>query len=127
MGIKRVLVVDDEDAIREVVQAALEIVGDYDVITAGSGSEGFQTATAEHPDAILLDVMMPDMDGIAVFQRLQEEASVRGIPVILLTAKAQPSDRRRFTDLGVAGVIVKPFDPMGLPEEMATILGWNSG
>lgn len=127
MGSKRVLVVDDEDAIREVVQAALEIVGDYDVITAASGSEGFHTATAERPDAILLDVMMPDMDGIAVFQRLQEEPSVRGIPVILLTAKAQPSDRRRFTDLGVAGVIVKPFDPMGLPEEMAAILGWNSG
>ena len=72
MGSKRVLVVDDEDAIREVVQAALEMVGGYDVITAGSGSEGFHTATAERPDAILLDVMMPDMDGISVFQKLQE-------------------------------------------------------
>lgn len=124
MGDKRILVVDDEDAIREVVQASLEIVGGYDVLVAGSGSEGIRAA-AEQPDAILLDVMMPDMDGITVFQRLQENAGMRDIPVILLTAKAQPSDRQRFTELGVSGVIVKPFDPMKLADEMAGILGWG--
>ena len=126
MGAKRVLVVDDEDAIREVVQASLEIVGDYDVIMASSGSEGVQAAGREHPDAILMDVMMPDMDGITAFQKLQETDEVKDIPVILLTAKAQPSDRQRFTELGVAGVIVKPFDPMNLADQMAGILGWSS-
>ena len=79
-------------------------------------------ALAERPDAILLDVMMPGLDGPATVARLRENPLTRDIPVILLTAKAQTSDRRRFAALGVAGTLTKPFDPMTLTDQIAAIL-----
>ncbi len=121
---KRILIVDDEDHIREVAATSLEMVGGWEVLTAESGQEGIARAEASRPDAVLLDVMMPDMDGIAAFHELQARAATRGIPVILLTAKVQPADRRRFESLGVTGVIAKPFDPLALPEEVADALSW---
>ena len=122
---KRILLVDDEDDIREVATMSLEAVGGYEVLAASSGSEAIARATAEGPDAILLDVMMPEMDGPTTFGHLQEDARTRSIPVILLTAKVQPADRRRFEDLGVAAVLTKPFDPMQLPGQIADVLGWS--
>jgi CheY-like chemotaxis protein len=82
------------------------------VITAGSGSEGLTTAQAEQPDAILLDVMMPDMDGLTTFQKLQANSATRHIPVILLTAKVQAADRLRYAELGMIAAIAKPFNPL---------------
>jgi len=123
---KRVLVIDDEDDIRAVAQIGLEIVANWRVITASSGNEGILKAKAEQPDAILLDVMMPEMDGPMTFHSLQEDPVTQHIPVLLLTAKVQPADRRRLADLGVTGVIAKPFDPLKLSEEMIRLLGWNS-
>src|SRR5919201_2353556 len=99
---KRVLIIDDEDDIREVAQVSLEMVAGWEVLTARSGREGIQRAQAEQPDAILLDVMMPGLDGPSTFERLQADPSTRGIPVLLLTAKAQTADRARFERLGVA-------------------------
>ena len=125
MATKRVLLVDDEEDIREVAKVSLEMVGGLEVVTASSGSEGLEKARAEMPDAILLDVMMPDMDGPTTVHKLQADATIQHIPVILLTAKVQGADRRRFSDLGVTGVIAKPFDPMSLPFEVIQILGWN--
>ena len=125
MTAKRVLVIDDEDDIREVAKVSLEMVGGWEALTASSGSEGLEKARAERPDAILLDVMMPDMDGPATFHRLQADAALRHIPVILLTAKVQANDRRRFAELGVMGVIAKPFDPLTLPREVSEVMGWN--
>ena len=125
MTTKRVLVIDDEGDIREVARVSLEMVGGWEALTAGSGGEGLDTARAEQPDAILLDVMMPDMDGPSTFNKLQADAAIRNIPVILLTAKVQVNDRRRFAELGVMGVIAKPFDPLSLPREVAEVLGWN--
>ena len=125
MAAKRILVIDDEDDIREVAQVSLEIVGGWEVLTACSGSEGLTRAAAEQPDAILLDVMMPDMDGPTTYQKLQGDVATQHIPVILLTAKVQAVDRRRFTDLGVAGLIAKPFDPINLPQQVAEALGWG--
>ena len=122
---KRVLVIDDEDDIREIAQVSLEMVGGYEVLTACSGREGLTRAETERPDAILLDFMMPDMDGATTFQRLQADAALRHIPVILLTAKVQAADRRRFTELGVKAVLAKPFDPLKLANDMAEVLGWN--
>ncbi len=119
---KRVLIVDDEDDIREVAGISLEAVGGWRVSKASSGSEGISKALSERPDAILLDVMMPDIDGPTTFERLQDDPTTRGIPVILLTAKAQTADRRRFDELGVAGTLTKPFDPMALPDQVAAIL-----
>ena len=122
---RRVLIIDDEDDIREVARVSLEMVGGWEVLTASSGSEGLDRARAEQPDAILLAVMMPDMDGPSTFGRIQSDASIRHIPVILLTAKVQANDRRRFAELGVMGVIAKPFDALSLPRDIAEVLGWD--
>ena len=122
---RRILIVDDEDDIREVAGMSLGAVGGFEVITASSGAEGVERARAESPDAILLDVMMPGMDGPTTFAALREDPDTREIPVILLTAKVQASDRQRFAELGVAAVMTKPFDPMELPGRVADALGWR--
>lgn len=124
MSSRRILVVDDDDSIREVAQMSLEMVGGHEVITAASGADGLLHARDRQPDAILLDVMMPELDGPATFARLQADSATRDIPVILLTAKLQPADRERFADLGVRAVLSKPFDPMTLSDEVAAILDW---
>ena len=125
MTAKRILIVDDEEDIREVAELTLEAVGGWEVSTASSGSEGLLLAAAEQPDAILLDVMMPEMDGVATFQKLQANPVTQKIPVILLTAKVQSAERRQFTELGVTGIIAKPFDPMTLTNQVAAALGWS--
>ena len=122
---KRILVVDDEDHIREVAATSLELIGGWEVVTAECGTEALMRAAADQPDAILLDVMMPDMDGPTVVGRLRAEATTSDIPVILLTAKVQPGDRSRFGELPVSAVIAKPFDPVNLPAEVADLLGWT--
>ncbi len=126
MTARRVLIIDDEDDIREVARASLELVGGWEVLAASSGNEGLETAEREKPDAILLDVMMPGLDGPGTFQKLRENTATRAIPVILMTAKVQAADQERFRELGVTGVIAKPFDPMQLAAKIAEILGWNS-
>jgi CheY-like chemotaxis protein len=122
MSPKRILLVDDEDDIREVAGISLEAVGGWQVSRASSGVEGIAKALAERPDAILLDVMMPGIDGTTTFKRLQAHPQTRSIPVILLTAKVQTADRHRFEELGVAGMLTKPFDPMALSDQVAAIL-----
>lgn len=121
---RRILLIDDDEGIREVARASLELVGGYHVTTAGSGQEGLEVARTSPYDAILLDVMMPGMDGPATFARLQDQAETLHIPVILLTAKTQEAELRRFAGLGVAAVLTKPFDPMKLPGQLAAALGW---
>jgi CheY-like chemotaxis protein len=123
---KRVLLVDDEPDIREVAKVSLEMVGGWEVLTAASGREAIAMAAVERLDAILLDVMMPDMDGPTTFTGLQAEPATREIPVLLLTAKVQAADQRRFAELGVRGVIPKPFDPMTLAGQVAGLLGWGA-
>jgi CheY-like chemotaxis protein len=123
---RRLLVVDDDDAIREVAQAILELVAGWEVRVASSGQEAVQFCLADPPDAILLDVMMPAMDGPTTCAQLQVDARTRDIPVVLLTAKVQPSERRRWEQLGIAGVLAKPFDPLGLPGQVADLLGWDT-
>jgi CheY-like chemotaxis protein len=120
---KRILIIDDEHDIREVAQLSLELIGGWKVLTARSGQEGLTLAAAEQPEVILLDVMMPDMDGPTTFRKLQGEPTTRHIPVILLTAKVQSADRRQFANLGVAAVIAKPFDPLTLASEIEAALG----
>jgi CheY-like chemotaxis protein len=121
---RTILLVDDEDDIREVAQLSLEMTTAWQVRTAASGAEALRLAAADPPDAILLDVMMPEMDGPATARALRASAATAQIPIILLTAKVQAADRRRFDDLGVAGVLGKPFDPMTLAAEVARVLGW---
>lgn len=122
---KRVLVIDDEDGIREIIQICLEAAAGWNVLTAASGTEGLAIAQDEQPDAILLDVMMPDMDGPTTFRQLQANPDTEHIPTILLTAKAKISEQQQFIDLGVTGVITKPFKAQELVEQIRKILHWN--
>lgn len=123
--ITRELLVIDDDDIRTIVAMSLEMVGGYRVRSAASGAEGVAAAVAERPDAILLDVMMPDMDGPATFRKLQESEATSDIPVVLLTARLPVGADNLYGDLGVVGVIAKPFDVMTLPDQIATTLGWK--
>jgi CheY-like chemotaxis protein len=121
---KRILIIDDEADIRQVAALSLEAVAGWDVVTANSGARGIETAVDEQPDAILLDVMMPEMDGPTTFDHLQRDPRTAHIPVMLLTAKVQGSDQRIFASLGVRAVLFKPFDPLTLPNQIADVLGW---
>ena len=125
MSNRRILVVDNEPAIQEVAQISLETVAGWDVTIAGSGLEGLVAAERDRPDAILLDVMMPDMDGLDTFSRLQANPATRSIPVILLTAKVQTTDRQNYRELGIRSTIAKPFSPLELAQQIATTLGWQ--
>jgi CheY-like chemotaxis protein len=122
---RRILIIDDEDDIREVAALSLETVAGWQVFTASSGADGIRTAQAELPDAILMDVMMPAMDGPTTFREMKRSPELANIPVVLLTAKVQGVDQRRFAGLGVAGILFKPFDPLTLAEQMASALGWS--
>lgn len=125
MTAKCILVIDNEHYIQEVVQIALETLQNWQVVTASSGAEGILKAEKEQPDVILLDVMMPDMDGATTFQKLQANPLTQKIPVLLLTAKIQTVDQTRYQALGVHATISKPFDPLQLPTQIADVLGWQ--
>jgi CheY-like chemotaxis protein len=122
---RQILLIDDEELIREVAVMSLSAVGDFAVTTAGSGEEGLRLAMSERPDAILLDVMMPGLDGPTMFAHLRADPVTADIPVVLLTAKARRSDHEEWAQLGVAGIVVKPFDPMALPDDVSELLGWR--
>lgn len=123
---KRILIIDDDDMIREVAQMSLETVGGYEVRCAASGAEGLALASAWQPDAILLDVMMPEMNGPTTLAALRAAPRTAGLPVVFLTAKQQPSDKRSLAGLGAAGVLGKPFDPLMLGVELGAVLGWKN-
>jgi CheY-like chemotaxis protein len=122
---KQVLIVDDEDIIREVVQSCLEDFAGWETLTASSGWEGLVKAIEDLPDAIVLDVMMPGMDGMKFLERLKAHPDLRSIPVVLLTAKLELIDSQQLSSLGIAGAIAKPFDPLVLSEQIASALGWS--
>ncbi|HUV68261.1 MAG TPA: response regulator [Terracidiphilus sp.] len=122
---RKILIIDDEDDIREVAALSLESIAGWDVVTASSGAQGLARAIEHQPDAILLDVMMPGMDGPTTFRELRKNPATDKIPVLLLTAKVQNSDQRRFADLGVESVLFKPFDPLTLAEQISDVLGWK--
>jgi CheY-like chemotaxis protein len=120
--IKKVMLVDDDQNIRLVAQMTLEGLTEWQVVAADSGKAAVETAAKERPDLIMLDVMMPEMDGPTTFMKLQENPDLRGIPVIFMTAKIQTHELENYLKLGAAGVISKPFDPMTLPDEIGKIL-----
>lgn len=122
---RRILIIDDEDDIREVASLSLEATAGWQVMTASSGAQGIEIAKVHQPDAILMDVMMPGVDGPTTFRQMQQTPEISHIPVLLLTAKVQGVDKRRFADLGVAAVLFKPFDPLTLAEQIAGALKWN--
>jgi CheY-like chemotaxis protein len=121
---KRILAIDDEEVIQIIIQECLEELAQWKVFTASSGSEGIEVTRSQVLDAILLDVSMSGMDGITTFQKLQADPISRTIPVILLTAKVQFDEQAQFSQLAIAGIITKPFDPMTLAEQIAEMLAW---
>jgi CheY-like chemotaxis protein len=123
MQIQSVLMVDDEEDIRTIGQIALQEVGGWKAVLASSGPEGLEVAARERPDVILLDMMMPGMDGQTTLARFRGSPATASIPVIFMTAKAQRDEIQRYIAAGAAGVIVKPFDPMTLADEIRRILG----
>jgi CheY-like chemotaxis protein len=118
----KILLIDDEDDIRRIARLSLSRLGAMEVVDAASGPDGVEKARREQPDAILLDVMMPDVDGGATLARLRADPATAGIPVIFLTAKAMSSEVERLRRLGAAGVLTKPFNPVTLATEVRALL-----
>lgn len=122
MTIAKVMIVDDDEDIRVMSEIAVRRLGPWEVVLAASGEEALVKARREQPDVILLDVMMPDIDGPATVKKLREEPTTASIPVIFLTAKVQSHEIERYLALGAIGVIRKPFDVMTLPEEIRRLV-----
>ena len=118
----KVLIIDDDADIRSIASMSLSRVGGMDVIEAASGGEGVRKAREGGPDVILLDMMMPGMDGLETLAALLSQPATAGTPVIFLTAKAARGEIERLTDLGAAGVLIKPFDPRTLPAEVKALI-----
>jgi len=118
MNLKRVLCAEDDPDIQIVAKLALELVGGFETMICGNGNETLQQAAAFAPDLILLDVMMPGMDGPTTLRHLRADPATSNIPVIFLTAKAQPSEVEHYRSLGALDVIAKPFDPMSLATQL---------
>lgn len=121
---RQLLLIDDEEAIRIILKASLELTTNWTVLVAASSPEGMVMAQAERPDAILLDVMMPQIDGITLFHQLRAQALTRHIPVVFLTAQARVEERQMLEVLGT-GVITKPFEPTAVADQIRALLGWT--
>lgn len=118
----RILYVDDEPDIREVAEMALSLDPAFEVQTAASGAEALPMAEQWQPDLILLDVMMPAMDGPTVLARLAEQAATAAIPIVFITARTQAHEVAALRELGALGVLAKPFDPMQLAGQVRAFL-----
>ena len=121
----KVLIIDDEEDIRSVAVLSLGMLGGVDVVEANTGKDGISLAATEKPDVILLDMMMPEMDGPATLKALREQPATCGIPVIFLTARAVKGEADRVKQLGAKGLLTKPFDPTELASQVRQILETN--
>jgi CheY-like chemotaxis protein len=121
-SMKKILVVDDNTTIIMLIKTKLAANG-FDVISAYNGESGWQAISREKPDLVLLDIMMPRMDGFQVFEKLLSEPSTNGIPVIFLTASGQREDEKRAMEMGAKHFLTKPFSPNNLLEIVNGILG----
>ncbi len=122
MIIQSVLMVDDDPDIRKICRLSLASVGKWRVQLAADGLEALELAAKERPDVVLLDVMMPGMDGPTTLSKLREIPSMVDVPVILMTAKVQTHEVEKYLNLGALGVIAKPFDPMTLPDQIKSLV-----
>ena len=118
----KILYAEDEEDIREVAKIALEDVGGFIVEYCGNGREVLAAIDGFQPDLLLLDVMMPEMDGPTTLKVLREKTSFKLTPTIFMTAKIQPNEILQYKEMGVVDVIFKPFDPMMLAQNISAIL-----
>ncbi|WP_271253007.1 response regulator [Pseudanabaena sp. Chao 1811] len=121
---KTIVLIDDEEYICQIVKTCVEVFSNWKIITARSAKEGLAAIAITHPDAILLDMLMPNMDGFAVLKRLKASTKSVDIPIVLLTARADLAEAHKIAELGVQGVIVKPFHPTQITSELSQILNW---
>jgi len=126
MSHKRILIIDDEADIREIAKLSLAITKQWDVLTASSGQEGIEVATQHQLDAILIDLIMPDLGGLDTLKLLKENEQTANIPVVLLTATAKLAMKPEYADWEVNGILTKPFDPGILGDQLETVLEWNT-
>jgi CheY-like chemotaxis protein len=126
MDSKRILVVDDEPRVREMIEFRLRQYG-YDVLQAADGREALSVASEEQPDLVLLDVMMPELDGFQVCSRLKQHEATEHIPVVMLTAKAEAKDVTRAFNSGAVDYVVKPYDPLVLQQKVVQNLDGARG
>jgi CheY-like chemotaxis protein len=122
MEIRKILLAEDEEDIRKVAQISLQFRGGWEVALASDGEECLAKAAQDRPDLILLDCMMPKLDGYETCRRLKQDPALREIPVIFLTARSQESEVRKGLALGAVGYLIKPFNPMSLAAEIREIL-----
>ena len=121
----KVLIIDDEDDIRSIAALSLGVLGGAEVVEADCGRDGIDKAALEKPDVILLDMMMPGMDGPSTLTALRENPNTTAIPVIFLTARAMTSEVEKLKKMGAKGILTKPFDPTSLATQVRTILEAN--
>jgi CheY-like chemotaxis protein len=121
---KKIVIVDDENDIREILRNSIELTKDWIVYESADGLEALEVIRREMPDAIVLDVMMPSIDGREVFRSLREDPVTTKIPVVFLTASLQRHEVRALEALGPVAVLAKPFDPLTIASEISSLLGW---
>lgn len=120
---KQIVLIEDDPDIQKMVSVALRFTAGAEVAAAGDGASGLDLVRSRQPGLVLLDVMLPDTDGYALVRELKADAGTQAIPVIFLSARAQAAEIQHGIDLGAAGYLVKPFDPMALAGEIDRILG----
>lgn len=123
-SLTKILYAEDEADIREIAILAIEAIGGFEIAACGSGAEVLGLAKAFLPQLILLDVMMPTMDGLSTLQALKQDEQLKNIPVIFLTAKIMNDEIAHFKEMGAVDIIAKPFDPITLPTQIQTI--WDN-
>jgi len=119
--LQNILLVEDEADIQAVAKVALESIGGFSVEVANSGLEALEVLKNHTPDLMLLDVMMPGMDGPTTFGEVRKIDHLKDVPIIFMTAKVMESDKEQYKSLGAAGVIAKPFDPMTLADQIRSL------
>ena len=122
--LQTILVVEDERDIRKIVRISLEEIGGFNVETCCSGMEALEKLQQQKPDLVVMDVMMPNLDGPATLDKIRQIPSLEDLPIIFITAKVQPHEVKTYLALGILGVISKPFNPLKLPDQIRQL--WQS-
>lgn len=123
--LRRVMCVEDDADIRMILAFSLGNVGGYEVLACSGGNAALAQAPSFQPDLVLLDVMMPDLSGPETLAALRQQPAMQGVPVVFITAKAMPEEVEQLLGCGATGVIVKPFDPVALPQQIR--IYWEHG
>ena len=124
-GLHKILCVDDEQDILDIAKLSLEAIGGFEVLTCTGSHRALEKFASFRPDLVLLDVMMPDLDGPAILAAIRQLEGGEAVPALFMTAKVQPAEKAAYLKMGAIGVISKPFDPMTLPEDIQALWSEN--